>query len=286
MTASTPGNLNILFIGGGKMMQAIGGGLIARGLPPANLHVVEPDNATRVVLAGQGMQVAANGQDMLANIGKINVLILAVKPQHMRTALTPFAGMLGKQLVVSIAAGIRTQELSGWLRHANVVRAMPNTPALIQAGISGLYAGPAVGGGGRALAESLMAAVGGTAWFEKENMLDAVTAVSGSGPAYVFYAMEALEEAATTLGFSPEAARQFALETFRGAALLAAQSAASPAQLRANVTSKGGTTEAAIAAFDRAGLRADFVAGVLAAAARATELGEEFAMPALPSTST
>ncbi len=269
--------LNILFVGGGKMMQAMASGLIARGHSANTLFVFEPSVVTRDMLSKTGMQVLKTIPDMVAVLANINVIVLAVKPQIMQQALAPLANKLNNQLVISIAAGIRRKELAKWLGYSQIVRAMPNTPALIQAGITGLYAAATVDDGERATAEALLSAIGKTAWFENEAMLDAVTAVSGSGPAYVFYAIEALEQAATKLGFNAADARLFAVETFRGAALLAAQSNDSPTQLRNNVTSKNGTTEAAIAAFDHAGILPNFIAGVEAAAKRATELGDEFA---------
>jgi pyrroline-5-carboxylate reductase len=268
--------MNILFIGGGKMMQAIALGLIARGAPASTMQVVEPDANTSESLRQMGISVVPSAADV---VDSIDVVILAVKPQVMREALQPLAGKLRRQLVISIAAGIRTRELSAWLNFANVVRAMPNTPALIQAGISGLYASDAVLVASRHTAESLLATIGKTFWVREEAMLDAVTAVSGSGPAYVFYAIEALETAALKLGFDASTARMMALETFRGASLLAAQSSDAPATLRANVTSKRGTTEAAITVFDAEHLRERFIAGVTAAALRATALGDEFAIP-------
>jgi len=255
------------------MMQAITLGLLARGTPANTVYVVEPDVRTGDSLRQMGLSVSANPADI---IDVVDVIILAVKPQVMREALQPLAGKLRQQLVISIAAGIRTRELSAWLNFPNVVRAMPNTPALIQAGISGLYAATAVESPSRRTAEELLAAIGKTFWVDEEAMLDAVTAVSGSGPAYVFYAMEALEASAIALGFDAATARMLALETFRGASLLAAQSSDAPATLRANVTSKRGTTEAAIAVFDAEQLRERFMAGVTAAAKRATTLGDEF----------
>jgi pyrroline-5-carboxylate reductase len=268
-------SMNILFIGGGKMMQAIAGGLIARGTPADMLSAIEPDPATRQIVTAMGIRADENADAAIATIASTAIIILAVKPQVMVEAIAPFAGKLDQQLVLSIAAGVRTRELSRWLHHHLIVRAMPNTPALIQAGISGLFAGTAVDAAGRARAEALLATVGKTIWVEDESLLDAVTAVSGSGPAYVFYAIEALEAAAVKLGIAPNAARLLAIETFRGAALLAAQSAESPATLRANVTSKRGTTEAAIAKFNDENIAERWQAGVMAAARRATELGDE-----------
>lgn len=272
----------ILFIGGGKMMQAIAGGLLARGMGASSLAAVEPDAAAAGALHQLRVEVLSDAVTAAPRLNEFDTLLLAVKPQVLREALTPFAGRLSGQLVISIAAGVRTAELARWLEGASanadptqIVRAMPNTPALIQAGITGLFAGADVSQRSRDKAESLLSAVGKTTWFNEESMLDVVTAISGSGPAYVFYFIEALETAALEMGFAPEAARQFALETFRGAALLAATSADAPATLRANVTSRRGTTEAAIAAFDRAALKSLFIGGVRAAAARATELGDE-----------
>jgi len=274
----------ILFIGGGKMMQAIAGGLLARGMAATSLAAVEPEAAAAGALHQLGIEVFLDGVSAAPRLNEFGTLVLAVKPQVLREALTPFAGHLSGQLVISIAAGVRTVDLARWLGAAasseptQIVRAMPNTPALIQAGITGLFAGAGVSQISRDKAESLLAAVGKTTWFNEEAMLDAVTAVSGSGPAYVFYFIEALETAALELGFTAPAARQFALETFRGAALLAATSADAPATLRANVTSRKGTTAAAIAEFDRAALKSHFVDGVHAAASRATELGDELSV--------
>jgi pyrroline-5-carboxylate reductase len=177
-------------------------------------------------------------------------------------------------VVLTIAAGIRLADLSRWLLgYRRLVRAMPNTPALIGAGISALYALPGVDGDGRARAAAVLEAVGSTLWCEGEDELDAVTAVSGSGPAYVFYFLEALEDAARELGFAPAEARRLAYATFSGAIRLAEQSDSEPALLRAQVTSKGGTTERALAVLDEAAVKAAIIAAVKAAALRAKELG-------------
>lgn len=274
---SSTNNMKVAFIGGGNMSQAIIGGLLAQGYAPADLHVVEPDAAARQKLAAMGVDAEAACTAVVLRAGTI---ILAVKPQVMREALAPLSGKLDAQLVISIAAGIRTGDLSRWLggngAYARIVRAMPNTPALIRAGITGLYAMPALAPADKARAEKLLQAVGKTAWFDQEKMLDAVTAVSGSGPAYVFYFIEALEAAAREMGLDEQAARLFALETFAGSARLAAESKDAPAVLRANVTSKRGTTERALETFDAASLKQKFIDGVKAAAARAAELGDEF----------
>ncbi len=278
--------MRILFIGGGNMCQAIIGGLLAQGTPTADLGAIEPLAETRAALARMG--IASSGEFHERNLDA-DVMVLAVKPQMMKIAVAPFAGRLGAQLVVSIAAGIRTADLAEWLARAegksgfagtstaygNIVRAMPNTPALIRAGITGLYAMPGVSANSRAAVETLLGAVGKTAWFDNEAMLDAVTAVSGSGPAYVFYFIEALEQAARELGFNESTARQFALQTFLGSAQLAADSHEAPAVLRQRVTSKRGTTERAIETFDAQEMKRQFVAGVKAACERSRELGDE-----------
>ena len=275
----------IAFIGGGNMSQAILGGLLATGQSPADCLVVDPDAIVRAKLAALGIVTFAAFDERLLAADRI---VLAVKPQMMKQALAPFAGKLTTQLVISIAAGISVDAIAHWLADANVdggskygriVRTMPNTPSLIHAGITGLYAPPNVTQAERMSAENLLAAVGKTVWFENEDMLNAVTAVSGSGPAYVFYFIEALETAAIEMGFSSEHARLFALETFLGSAKLAAQSVDSPAMLRAKVTSKKGTTESAIVHFDSVGLKSGFIEGVKVANARSRELGEELGNP-------
>ena len=279
--------MKILFVGGGNMCQAIIGGLIAKGAPPRDMHAIEPLPETRAALARMGVASAGefHDRDLAAD-----VMVLAVKPQMMKIAVAPFAGKLQAQLVVSIAAGIRSADLALWLAraegqsrsapYANIVRAMPNTPALIRAGITGLYAMPGVGASARTAVETLLGAVGKTAWFDDEAMLDAVTAVSGSGPAYVFYFVEALEQAARELGFDETNARQFALQTFLGGARLAADSNEAPAVLRQRVTSKRGTTERAIETFDALDLKRHFVEGVKAACQRSRELGDEMSREA------
>jgi pyrroline-5-carboxylate reductase len=271
--------MKISFIGGGNMTQAIVGGLIASGQAADNCFVIEPSAAAREKLAAHKV-FSAESWD--ARALDADVILLAVKPQMMQVAIKPLVATLSQQIVISIAAGVRTIDLARWLgtplaAYERVVRAMPNTPALVHAGITGLYAMPAVSEKEKVMAEKLLSSVGKTVWFDDESALDAVTAVSGSGPAYVFYFMEALEAAAIELGFDEKAARLFALETFSGGVKLARESADSPATLRANVTSKRGTTERAIETFDRADLKAKFIDGVKAAAARSAELGHELA---------
>lgn len=264
--------MRTLFIGGGNMASAILGGLVAEGRDPAAFTVVEPHEETRERLAARfGVAV----RESAAGAGAHAVVVLAVKPQQMREAVRPLRPLDPATLVVSIAAGVRIADLRRWLGgHGRIVRTMPNTPALVRAGITGLHAAPDVEADGRALAERLLSAVGETVWLPDEGDLDAVTAVSGSGPAYVFYFIEALERAGRELGLAPETARRLALATFRGSARLAAERGEDPAVLRAQVTSKGGTTERALAAMQADRLGERFGEAVKAARERSRELGE------------
>ena len=265
--------MKITFLGGGNMAVALIGGLKKKGFSAAGIQVVDPVAAARERLTEAfGVRCAAEIDAAALNC---EVLMLAVKPQAMREALAPMAGKLERQLVVSIAAGLRLADIGRWLGgHRRLVRTMPNTPALIGSGITGLFADASVDREGRETAERILSAVGRTVWIDDEAQMDAVTAVSGSGPAYVFYFIEAIEAAAAQLGFAPDAARMLAVETFLGAARLAESSQDSIATLRERVTSKGGTTAAALASFDNDALGAAIGRGVFAAAARGRELGE------------
>ncbi len=265
--------MKIGFVGGGNMARAIIGGLVAKGIRASDITVVEIDGVARLKLVAEfGVASVEAPGPALAAAG---VVVFAVKPQHMRAAASAAAAHLGEALVVSIAAGIRLADLARWLGgRKRLVRAMPNTPALVHAGITGLHAPEGVGADDRQAAEDLLAAVGATLWFERESDLDAVTAVSGSGPAYVFYAMESLERAARELGLTDGAARSLALWTFVGAAKLAIDRGEDPAKLRAQVTSKGGTTERALEVLDAARVNERFVDAVKAACERSRELGE------------
>ncbi len=267
--------MKLAFIGGGNMATAILGGLTAKGLRGGDVVVADPSPAMRAQAAERfGASVVEQPGPEMAGV---DVVVMAVKPQHMRVAAKALAPHLKDALVVSIAAGIRLPDLSRWLGgHARLVRAMPNTPALVHAGITGLYAGAGVTAADRQSAEKLLGAVGATVWLDSEAELDAVTAVSGSGPAYVFYAMEALETAARELGIPAQKARSLALWTFVGAAKLAIERGEDPAKLRADVTSKGGTTERALGVMEQAGIQAKFIEAVKAAAGRSRELGDEF----------
>lgn len=267
--------MQITFVGGGNMATALIGGLVAKGFAPAAIKVVEVLAEARARL-GQAFGVACfEHADAAAPFG--DVVVLAVKPQQMRAAAQALARALRGELVLSIAAGIRLADLERWLAGpARLARCMPNTPALIGTGITGLYARPEAGDEGRAQAQAILEAVGEVIWVDDEALLDPVTAVSASGPAYVFYFIEALERAARELGLDAAGARRMAIGTFRGAAELAARAAEGPATLRERVTSKGGTTERALAALQADRVDDAIVRAVRAASERARELGDEF----------
>jgi pyrroline-5-carboxylate reductase len=266
--------MNITFIGGGNMATAIIGGLLQRQWDPKQLRVVEIVAAAREKLEQTyHIQTFAS---VSAEALNADCVVLAIKPQQMREAAAQLAPLISNALVITIAAGIRGADLSRWLdNHQRIVRVMPNTPALVLAGISGLYAMPGVTTSDHERAATIMGAVGETVWVEREEDIDSVTAVSGSGPAYVFYFIEALEQAARELGMSADAARQLAISTFTGASKLAAQSSEDIATLRARVTSKGGTTERALASMESDKIKAAIVRAVKAAADRSRELGGE-----------
>ena len=267
--------MRILFIGGGNMATALIGGLLKQGLAAGDIRVVEVSEDARHRLR-QAFGVAA--QEGLDEAGVIeDMVLLAVKPQHLRDVAQWLRPHLRGQLVVSIAAGIRSGDLARWLGgHGRIVRAMPNTPALLRAGITGLYAAPKATEADRKAAQRVLGAVGSVIWLDREDHMDGVTAVSGSGPAYVFYFIEALQQAARELGLDEDQARSLAVETFAGASKLAAGSPESPAELRARVTSKGGTTERAVEVMESCDLKARVVDAVRAAARRSAEMGDEF----------
>lgn len=265
----------ITFIGGGNMASALIGGLLQQGYNAQDMRVVEIFAEAREALAKKfGVAVFASAEPALAGS---DVILLAVKPQQMAQVAKGLSKQVSAgQLVVTIAAGIRTQDLSRWLGgHTTVVRAMPNTPALALAGMTGLYAMPAVGEAHRQTAQDLLGAAGATLWFDDENNLDAVTALSGSGPAYVFYFLEAMQQAGIDLGLSKAAARSLGICTFLGAAKLAAESPDDAATLRARVTSKGGTTERALSVMEAAQVKMTLIDAIKQAAARSQELGDE-----------
>lgn len=270
----------LAFIGGGNMAAALIGGLTKRGLPGSHIVVADPHTESVLRLAQSfGVHHAA---DNAGAAEEAEVVVLAVKPQLLRSVTLALAASLQRTrpLVISIAAGIPHSALARWVGPSvPVVRTMPNRPALNGFGATGLYAPSAVGAAHRALAESIMAAVSSTVWVEHESQMDTVTAVSGSGPAYFFLFMEALEAAAHERGLPLEVARQLTLDTAFGAAQMARQSTESLATLREQVTSKGGTTAAALAVFDAAGMRAIVAHAVAAADRRSAELAAEFGTP-------
>jgi pyrroline-5-carboxylate reductase len=267
-------SMRITFLGGGNMAAALIGGLVERGFAATDIQVIDLQAASRESLAARfGVRTVEAADDAALDC---DVLVLAVKPQQMKAALAPLAGRLARQVVVSIAAGLRLADIGRWLGgYSRLVRVMPNTPALIGAGVSGLYADPSVDARGREAAGRILAAVGSIVWIGDEAQMDAVTAVSGSGPAYVFHFIEALEAAGTALGFDVATARRLAIDTVLGAARLAAASDEAPAVLRERVTSKGGTTEAALASMSASGVFEAIGTAVRAAEVRGRELGEQ-----------
>jgi pyrroline-5-carboxylate reductase len=263
------------FIGAGNMATALAGGLLARGWSPADIALSDASSAPLEPHAARGCFTTTDNRVLLE---RSDVIVLAVKPQVMSAVLKPLADLAAarRPLVISIAAGIPVASLARWLGGAlPVVRAMPNTPALVQAGATGLFASPEVSAAQRAEAEAILGAVGITLWVGDEALIDAVTAVSGSGPAYFFYVMEAMMAAGRELGLDEATARALTLQTALGAAQMAVSADVGPAELRRRVTSPGGTTERAIAAFDDADLKAVFGRALAACAARGTELAEQ-----------
>ena len=270
--------MKIAFIGGGNMATALVAGLAGQLTGAGSLHVVDPNAEALERLASQYGVGTANAIDV--QVASCDIVVLAVKPQQMREVAAALRPQLGGQpLVLSIAAGIRIADLSRWLGgYTRIVRSMPNTPALIGMGITGMVAQRDVDADQRQAADKVMAAVGQTVWLDDESLIDPVTAVSGSGPAYVFYFLEAMQQAAIEMGLDAEQGRKLALATFTGAAQLAAQSSDPVETLRQRVTSKGGTTHAAIASMEAAGVKEAIVAAMKAAAARGRALGDELGM--------
>jgi pyrroline-5-carboxylate reductase len=265
---------SIAFIGGGNMASALVGGLLKTGRAPASIHVVEPFAAQRDKLSQQ-FGVAVHGAATTALEG-CAMVVWAVKPQLFAEAARPCATFVGGALQLSVMAGIRSAAIVRATGSERVVRTMPNTPALIGQGIAGLYARDAVGPAERTLVEQVLAPTGQLLWVAQEEDLDAVTALSGSGPAYVFYFVEAMMQAAADMGLSEAQGRALALATFAGATALAQASDEPLAVLRERVTSKGGTTHAAVSSLEADGVKAAFVKAIRAAQRRARELGDEF----------
>jgi pyrroline-5-carboxylate reductase len=269
--------MKIAFIGGGNMASALIAGLANKLTAGANIHVADPSAEALARLQQQfGVSTAAQAD---ATAAAADVIVLAVKPQAMRAVAAQLLPLLApghQPLIVSIAAGIRGADLSRWLGgYRAIVRCMPNTPALIGMGITGMVATAGVSAAQKQAADDILRAVGPTVWLDDEAQIDAVTAVSGSGPAYVFYFIEAMQQAAQEMGLSAEQGKQLAMATFTGAAQLAQQSEEPVTLLRERVTSKGGTTYAALTSMEAAGVKPAIISAMKAAAARGREMGDE-----------
>ena len=266
-------NQNICFIGGGNMAQALIGGLLSRGLPTTRITVSDPVEQIRHILEEKGIQTTTDNVDAIKHA---DVVVLAVKPQVLATVLQPLQDLLSDKLVISIIAGAEIQTISALIGGSErIVRVMPNTPALVQTGAHGIYASAAVNTQDRELASQILATTGLTIWVDNEAQIDAVTAVSGSGPAYFFYLMESMIRAGKNLGLDEKVATALTLQTALGAAQMAITSSNSPAELRKNVTSPNGTTQAALDVFDRAQISQNIQAALAAAQKRSQELAQE-----------
>ena len=271
--SQTP-STRIAFIGGGNMASAIIGGLIASGLPASQISVVEPFEAARTALKTKfGIDALPTAPDALA---AADLVVWAVKPQTFREAAAAAAPYTAQALHLSVAAGITTDSIALWLGTSRIVRAMPNTPALVGKGMTGLFARPDVDTTGQALIERVIGTTGQFVWVQAEEQLDAVTALSGSGPAYVFLFLEAMTQAGVDMGLTTAQSYQLAVATFQGASELAARSDEPAAVLRERVTSKGGTTYAAITHMQQTQLPEHFIAALRKAQTRAQELAAEF----------
>ena len=270
--------MNISFIGGGNMARAIIGGLKNNDFDMMAITVIDPDEEKRKQLAAEFNVQVSDSYVENDNIKLNHVIVLAVKPQQMKEVCTQLSHKISTQLIISIAAGIRTVDISRWLgNYPSIVRVMPNTPAQIQAGVSALFALPKVTQAQQSQASTILDAVGMTLWLNDEAKMDAVTAISGSGPAYVFYLIEALQDAAISLGMTAEESSMLAVQTFAGASLLASQSKTDIQTLRAQVTSKGGTTEQGILALESANIKNIILAAAKAAANKSKSLGDNLA---------
>ncbi|MEQ6435211.1 pyrroline-5-carboxylate reductase [Comamonas sp. w2-DMI] len=274
-SSSSPSTLPpVAFIGGGNMASAIIGGLLRQGMPASDIIVVEPYEAAREALqANFGIAALPEAGPALQRAA---LVVWAVKPQTFKDAAAVAAAHTRHALHLSVAAGITTDSIAAWLGTARLVRAMPNTPALVGKGMTGLYARPEVDADGKALIARVMGSTGQLLWVDQEQKLDAVTAISGSGPAYVFLFLEAMTRAGVDMGLTAEQAHQLAVATFQGGAELAARSDESPEVLRQRVTSKGGTTHAAITHMQEQQVPEHFIAAMRKAEARAQELADEF----------
>ena len=270
-------DITAAFVGGGNMGGALIRGLIARGLPAHRISVGEAHQGRRIALADElGVHVTADNREAVHGA---DIVVIAVKPQDMAGTVRPLAEMWRQRapLIVSIAAGIRVADIEGWSGNGiAVVRAMPNRPALNGAGATALFAPPSVGEKQRALAAQVMGAVGTTVWVPDESLIDVVTALSGSGPAYFFLLAELMTDAAVKLGLDHASAQELAIQTLYGSGRMARDSDGDLVRLRAEVTSKGGTTEAAVRSFDAANLRGIVAAALTAATERGREMAQAF----------
>jgi pyrroline-5-carboxylate reductase len=264
--------MNIVFIGGGNMAGAMVGGMIQHGYNASQISIVEIEVQQQQRLVEKyGVTVTASIADGMQNS---DIIVLAVKPQQLHAAISDSAPLFQNKLVISIAAGIRAEDLSRWLnQHKLIIRAMPNTPALIGKGITGLYALPRVNAQQKEQATKIMEGIGTVIWVDKEVQLDAVTALSGCGPAYVFYFLEAMQQAGTEQGLAADTAKQLAVQTFLGAAYLAAHSDDTLATLRKRVTSKGGVTEQALLSMEQSEIKKAFIRAMQIAYDRSQEMG-------------
>lgn len=267
--------MKITFIGGGNMASALISGLLQQGYAEKQLQVVEI-NAESCEKIQHTFGISAS-TDLAHGVVDSDVIVLSVKPQQLFELAQKLVPLLNHQLVISIAAGIRATDIMRWLGdYSRVVRAMPNTPSLVRSGVAGLYAISSVSEQDRKDAESILAAVGSTLWVDEEEMLHAVTAISGSGPAYIFYFIESMQQAGIELGLTSAQAKQLSLQTFVGASKLASMSDESATALRARVTSKGGTTEQAIQTMEKHDIKCKIIAAIHAASERSHEMSDEF----------
>lgn len=265
-------NCNITFIGGGNMAQALIGGLLSRGLPATRITVSDPFENIRQLLQEKDVHVT---DDNIAAIKNADIVVFAVKPQVLGGVLKPLKGLLEDKLLISIVAGAEIKTISDLTGSERVVRVMPNTPALVQTGAHGMFAKPEVSAKDRELATQVLAATGLTLWLSSEAQIDAVTAVSGSGPAYFFYMMESMIRAGKNMGLDEKVATALTLQTALGAAQMAITSSNAPSELRKNVTSPNGTTQAALEVFDRAQISQNIQTALAAAQKRSQELAQE-----------
>ncbi|MHA3068578.1 pyrroline-5-carboxylate reductase [Acinetobacter sp. ANC 3789] len=272
MSMNSALNCNISFIGGGNMAQALIGGLISRGLPENQIQVADPVEQIRLILQEKNIAVFSDNAKAIENA---DVVVLAVKPQVLADVLKPLHGLFEGKLIISIVAGVTIEIIAALTGTQRIVRVMPNTPALVQTGAHGMYADASVSQEDRNLTGKILAATGLGLWVNTEAQIDAVTAVSGSGPAYFFYLMESMIRAGKNMGLDEKVAAALTLQTALGAAQMAISSDKTPAELRKNVTSPNGTTQAALEVFDRAQVSQSIQTALAAAQKRSQELAQE-----------